>query len=427
MSSSVGSAAGSHGDGDGDADADVGAGGAGGAGGADGADGPDIAGFLQDGFDTDLPQFDPGTIRPDATVLVVGQRGIGKTKMMLYLLGHLAPVLDMCVCMCPSRDTREEYEQHIPKAYIYPGLDSERLDHITTTQRKIAETGQENLLRVGIILDDCAFDKKAFTTETMRYLLMNGRHEKFFFMNGVQYAVDFPKSLRQNIDIVVAFPEVNFEFRDPLRRNLLGIFKTDAQLVRAFNALEPYEALVFDQKAMRMKQPYLFYARATYPMPRFCVGKKWWWESYYRHLVREDASEKLREIQAAVAMKSHMRPAASMDATKAGAGTAPSAAGAAACAAAGTTAAAAGGAASGQPVIRRIAAEPRPIPASAMVPTGDWPFTAKPGVAGTATAPRRVTATGAKAKPKAKPKPKPPSAASRPLPGLGALPPPPRL
>ena len=247
----------------------------------------------------DLEQFVPETmIRPDAKILVVGQSGTGKTVMMLHILHCMSKKLDACFAFCPTRDTREEYLKVLPKCFVGEAYNEEHLEQICEAQRTLHKRkppkgpdgmpSEISLRRVGIVLDDCAFDKKVFDSKTMRYLMMNSRHENFFFCNGVQYIIDFPKDLRSQIQLVIVFPEPNIQYREPLRKNVLGIFSSDEQLVRTFDeGLREHEALVFDQVAYRAKRQCLFYCKAAFPTPSFLVGSKLFWRMYYRHMVRE--------------------------------------------------------------------------------------------------------------------------------------------
>lgn len=248
-----------------------------------------------------LHEYDPmNMLRHNSRILCVGQSGSGKTVMMQYLLYCLAKKLDMCVVFCPTRDTRQEYEQHVPKCNVFPSFDKKQLGKICDAQKKLsqrigeAETrglAHAPLRKICVVLDDCMFDKAEMSGKAMRYLMMNGRHDNFCFLNGVQYVVDFPKDLRSQIDVVVVFPEANFEYRDPLRKNLLGVFKSDEQLVRTFNeGLRSNEALVFDTKAYREKRPHLFFCKAMFPLPKFRVGSDLFWRMYYKYFVRKSST-----------------------------------------------------------------------------------------------------------------------------------------
>jgi len=250
-------------------------------------------------METVLEEYIPSTMmRNDCTVIVVGQRGSGKTVLMLSILRDIGPQLDTCVAFCPTRDTREEYERYIPKCFVYPNYDKEHLDRICNAQillskrkgkrRADGSLDLPKLKRIGVVLDDCMFEKNVFSGPSIRYLLMNGRHDNFFFMKGVQYVMDFPKALRANIDLAIVFPEPQLSVRETLRQTLLGIFDTDEALVKVFeDGLQEHEALVFDQRAYREKRQSLFYIKATFPLPHFRLGSNFIWKMYYRHFIKQ--------------------------------------------------------------------------------------------------------------------------------------------
>lgn len=269
-----------------------------------------------------LHEYDPMTmLRHDSRILCVGQSGSGKTVMMQYLLYCLSKKIDMCVVFCPTRDTRQEYERHVAKCHVFPNYDKKQLTRICEAQKKLSQRIGEAesrglphapLRRVAIVLDDCMFDKAEMSGKAMRYLMMNGRHDNFCYLNGVQYVVDFPKDLRSQIDIVVVFPEANIEYRDPLRKNLLGVFQSDDQLVRTFKeGLRSHEALVFDARAFREKKPNLFFCKAMFPLPTFRVGNDLFWRMYYKHFVRKTSAYIEEDIKNTLAIA---KGASAMDA-----------------------------------------------------------------------------------------------------------------
>lgn len=240
----------------------------------------------------------------DSTVLVVGQRFSGKTVIMRYLLYCIAKKLDLCLAWVPTDDTREEFERCIPKCFVYPEHNKEDLDRICETQKTLNKAcggkKEGNLRRIGIVLDDCNYDKKMFENKTMRYLLMNGRHDNFFFMNGCQYVMTFPKDLRSQISLAIVFPDPNPKTRNATRENLLGCFPDDEKLMRVFDSLQSHEALVFDQNAFRKKERCLYYMKAKYPLPEFTVGSPLFWSLYYAHFIRESTADIKHQITTTV-------------------------------------------------------------------------------------------------------------------------------
>jgi hypothetical protein len=249
----------------------------------------------------ELKEYEPETmLRYDSVVMMVGMRGSGKTIMMLYFLMILARQLDMAIGFMATQDTLKEFAEHVQAPFLYPEYDEEQLTKIVDAQRaltarkprRLADGTYEvpNHRRVAIVLDDCMYEKKSGKGKTLRYLFMNGRHDNFFFMNGVQYVMDMDKSLRSQVDLVVAFPVQEDSHLKPLRENLLGCFSTDAQLSRMFASLQPNEALVFDRKLAAKKEPSLFFCKARYPLPRFRVGCDLFWLWYYKYFVRKGSS-----------------------------------------------------------------------------------------------------------------------------------------
>ena len=273
------------------------------------------------GPSVDLSRYKPETMMAvDTTVVVLGQRGSGKTELIRYILSCIKDKMDFCVSFCPSRDTRLQYEECMPRCFCYPEFSEKDLARICDSQLDLAKrapvrrsdgTQEKPLMRrIGIVLDDCMFDAKALKNPTMSYLMMNGRHENFFLINGIQYIMDFPKNLRSQIGVSIVFPEPNRKMRDSIREQLLGCFDTDEQLQQVFQQLKPHEALVFDQNARRAGRPFLYFIGAPWPIPRFMVGSERFWKMYYRHMkpvtythVDQKIRNKVANILAAAAAK----------------------------------------------------------------------------------------------------------------------------
>jgi hypothetical protein len=341
-----------------------------------------------------LGRYDPATMmRRDATVVVLGPRGSGKTVFMRYLMYCMRDKLDLSIVFCPTRDTREEYEEFIPKSHVYPVYSKVRLGSIYETQRKISAqmrsdmkkhgSGNGNsglggtLRNMGIILDDCMFDKEEVKGKAIRAIMMNGRHENLFFVNAVQYVVDFPKDLRSQVDVIVVFPLSGLYLKGAYEHMLNGAFDSFEECVAAFGALKEHECLVFDAKAKQKKQPYLFHCKATMDLPPFTMGADWVWRWYYKHMLRpENNAQRLREEMAMVlaVAKGDIEAPATTDRQKK-----QSAAGALADAHAGPTGI----------IVRRY---PGPLEAEANLLAGPGPLTGKPGPSLTAAA----VATGKK-------------------------------
>jgi hypothetical protein len=234
----------------------------------------------------EMPFFDLDNIRADATVLITGKRGSGKTTFMRNVMYAMRNKLDVAVLMCPSADVREDFRQFLPSSYVYD-FEIDRLNTIVDCQIKLAAEVGDRLRNVGIILDDCMYDSKTMKNKSMRNIIMNGRHNRFFFMNCTQHAPDFPKSMRGNLDLIVVFPPPNDEVFKTVYINLLsGAFRTQEECRAAFDTLQAHECLVFDPKAQTEKRPYIFYCKAVHDLPRFRVGSDVFWRLHYTYFKR---------------------------------------------------------------------------------------------------------------------------------------------
>jgi hypothetical protein len=238
-----------------------------------------------------VSEYDPETMmRPDMTIVCVGQRGSGKTVLMQWLLYCMRSKLDFVAVFCPTVDTLKTYAEHVPRCCLHDNVSPAKLAAICDAQSKIHKvidapgSGKKSLRYVGIIMDDCMHDKKKVNCEAMRYLFMNGRHDNLFYINAVQYIMGLNKDMRSQIDLAIVFPRYEASFCTALRENLLGdCFETDDEMRQTFRTLQPYEALVYDARAQRAGKPCLFFLKAPITVPPFRVGSDHFWRLCYKH------------------------------------------------------------------------------------------------------------------------------------------------
>lgn len=75
-----------------------------------------------------------------------------------------------------------------------------------------------------VILDDLASNKKDINSETVKYLMNNGRHYFIFLVIAIQYCIDFPAACRGGLDWVVIFYDSLAPNLKRLYQNYVGCF-----------------------------------------------------------------------------------------------------------------------------------------------------------------------------------------------------------
>jgi Ni2+-binding GTPase involved in maturation of urease and hydrogenase len=263
-----------------------------------------------------LPEYDVETMmHPHSTVIVNGSRGSGKTVFMKYIMYCMRKKFDTAVMFCPTEDTIREFHEFLPKSCIHDHLSTKRLQEVVETQKtlhKEVHRGGVPLRNVAVVLDDCMYDKKTFKCTAVRSIMMNGRHDNLFLLNGVQYIMDFPKELRSQIDVAVVFP-VQGAYVKGVMDNLLGdAFKSVDDLAAVFSQLQQHEVLVWDARAQRSGKPYLFYCKAVKDLPRFRFGSDTFWLMHYKYFKRPKHEEH-KNIVNAVAKASGKKPVLTLD------------------------------------------------------------------------------------------------------------------
>lgn len=266
-----------------------------------------------------IDDFDPSSMlnREALNALYVGPTNSGKTTALFETLRHLGPKVDQVIVFCPTEDTIKEFRRHAPNCTIHSTFSIEKLREVIEAQRKIGALHRAppgmldgppvELPYTVIILDDFGFDKKMLACKEMNYLLMNGRHDHFLFFMTLQYIMGFPKSLRGQIGMVVAYPYKDLESRDVLRKNILGVFRNDREMQDAFNELAPHEGLVVMKNGVHrpgvVAKPQdvdIFGFLPPYPIPEFLMGSRKSWYLYYMYRVPMDYKKMQEDIRCSV-------------------------------------------------------------------------------------------------------------------------------
>jgi hypothetical protein len=140
-----------------------------------------------------------------------------------------------------------------------------------------------------MILDDCMYDDSWTHDKNIRYLFMNGRWLKVFFLITMQYPLGIQPALRTNVDFV-------FILREPYLTNRKRIFDNYGSAFPSFEffcqvmdqCTQNYECLVIDNTAQSNKlEDCIFWYKADMHGD-FRIGAPEFWQHSAAHYKQKD-------------------------------------------------------------------------------------------------------------------------------------------
>jgi len=193
-----------------------------------------------------INQLDFDIINPNSTnyttsiggskIVIIGKPGTGKSTLIKYLLYTKSDLIPVGICISGTEESNKFYSNFIPPLYIYNEYDEEIIKRFIMRQKEAISNKCENPWSF-LLIDDCAEDKKIFTSKYQNFLYKNGRHLKFLYILSLQYANDIPPALRTSVDGI-------FLFRDTNENNLKKIYNNYAGIIPTYDLFKEYMAQV---------------------------------------------------------------------------------------------------------------------------------------------------------------------------------------
>ena len=154
----------------------------------------------------ELPEFNPGDIKLDGTIVAIGKRRTGKTWVFRNLMYLMKDQFKAGLVISQTDELNKFWQQYVPKAYIYNKYDPEILQRVFRRQKKIlndvnrTDKEKEDDAPFFILLDDVISDQRLKYDESLMELFVAGRHYKLFVLITTQYAKAITPVLRGNTD-----------------------------------------------------------------------------------------------------------------------------------------------------------------------------------------------------------------------------------
>lgn len=210
----------------------------------------------------ELKKFDMRTLKDDSVVVFIGRRNTGKSVLVKDIMCHNQK-LPVGIVISGTERANHHYEHFVPSMFIYDEYEPQIVKKFLERQEKICHQKFQEKQKYGgsvidprafLILDDCLFDASWTQDKSIRYIFMNGRHLKIFFLITMQYPLGVPPALRTNIDFVFILRENYVANRRRLYENFAGIFPTFDVFCQVLDQLtENYECMVINNKVQSNK------------------------------------------------------------------------------------------------------------------------------------------------------------------------------
>ena len=177
----------------------------------------------QGGVNVNLRKFAMKSIPQDAVVVFIGRRRTGKSTLVRDLLFHHQDLPMGCV-ISGTEESNGFFKKIVPPMFIHgeysPAVIANFVKRQQLITKKIRETTGKGVTEAGaiiprggldprsfLIMDDCLYDNSWINDKFIRYLFLNGRHQKVFFIITMQYPLGIPPVLRTNVDYVFILRE----------------------------------------------------------------------------------------------------------------------------------------------------------------------------------------------------------------------------
>jgi hypothetical protein len=234
----------------------------------------------------ELRKFDMSKLKDDSVVVIIGARNTGKTVALMDMLRHHTQI-PIGVVISGTESANHNFERIIPKMLIYDEYTPEVINKFLDRQKKICAQHFEETKKYGrtdldprafLILDDCLYDKSWINDKNIRYIFLNGRHQKCFLIITMQFTMGIPPHLRANVDYVFIMRNNMIKEREKLFNQYAGMFPNFHVFNKVMDQCTAnYDFLVIDKKSQSNRlQDQVFWYKADMKIDYKMCSKELW-------------------------------------------------------------------------------------------------------------------------------------------------------
>ena len=235
-----------------------------------------------------LKKFSMAQIPEDAVCIFIGRRRTGKSTLVRDVLFH-HKTIPLGTVISGTEESNDFYKKMVPPLFIHGAYSPVIVQNYVNRQKLIMKKIMDEQQRSGgqsridprsfLILDDCLYDDTWTRDLNIRYLFLNGRWVKVFFLITMQYPLGIPPMLRTNVDYC-------FILREPYVTNRKRIFDNFGSAFPSFEffcqvmdqCTQNYECIVMNNNSQSNKlEDTVFWYKAD-SHNDFKLGSKEFWE-----------------------------------------------------------------------------------------------------------------------------------------------------
>lgn len=256
-----------------------------------------------------LRKFDMKMIPQDAVCVFIGRRRTGKSTLVKDLL-YQHQNIPMGTVISGTEESNSFYGKIVPPMFIHGEYNAAILENFVKRQKLVTKKIQdhENAPRAPgqmatkskldprsfLILDDCLYDESWTHDKNIRYIFLNGRHQKIFFLITMQYPLGIPPVLRTNVDYAFILREPYFSNRKRIFDNFGSAFPSFEFFCQIMDqCTENFECLVINNNTRSNKlEDAIFWYKAEI-RGDFRIGAPEFWQHnavHYRDRDEEDVN-----------------------------------------------------------------------------------------------------------------------------------------
>jgi hypothetical protein len=247
-----------------------------------------------------LKKFDITKVQDDNVIVLLGKRKTGKSFLVKDIMYYHRDI-PVGTVISGTESANCFYGKIVPRLFIHDEYKPDIVENILKRQRGITKKANKEIAQYGsstidprafLIMDDCLHDSCWKKDKNIRYIFMNGRHQKIMFILPMQYPLGVPPDLRTNIDYTFILRENNFNNRRRIYENYASVFPTFEVFCTVMdNVTEGYGCLVVDNtsRSNKLEECVFWYEAENHDA--YTIGSKVFWQMHNDNIQEEDDEE----------------------------------------------------------------------------------------------------------------------------------------